>query len=463
MSPPPPNPYLDGPLGPTYLSTALPIIFVMGMNGLLAVVDALFLGHYVGPQALAAVTLMFPITMLVVAAATLVSTGMSSILARHLGGGRIAEAGAVFAGAHGIALAVAGALIVSLPLVGGPAARLAAGGSEELAQMGLLYLRIGVLFSPVLFLLSVNSDALRNEGRVGFMAAMSLLVSLANIGFDYLLIARLGLGVAGSAFGTVLAQALALGIIVTYRVRGATVLRPTALARHGLLNGWRRILELGAPQSLGFIGLALGSAAIMVALQLVDSPTYGSTVSAYGIVTRIMTFAYLPLLGLSRAMQTITGNNYGAARWERSNASLRTAILAALVYSAAVQLALSTWALPIGAAFVSDPLVIAEVGRILPVVVMMFTLTGPLMMIAAHFQAIGEARRAAILSLAKPYLFAIPLTFVLASTVGEWGIWRAGPVAEIMLLGLTAAVLARAASRGTRRWGLFQPLTEARP
>lgn len=462
MSPPLPNPYLDGPLGPTYVKTALPIIFVMGTNGLLAVVDALFLGHFVGPEALAAVTLMFPATMLVIAAATLVSNGMSSILARHLGGRRISEARAVFAGAHGLALVVAGALIVLLPVVGGPAADLASAGSQELARMGLVYLRLAVLFSPVLFLLSVNSDALRNEGRVGFMAAMSLLVSLANVGFDYVLIALLGMGVAGSVVGTVLAQSLALGIIVAFRVRGATVLRPSALVEHSLMYGWRRILALGAPQSLGFIGLALGSAAIMITLQLVGSASYGSTVSAYGIVTRIMTFAYLPLLGLSQAMQTITGNNYGAARWDRSNASLRTAIIAALIYCAAIQLVLSASALRIGAAFVSDPVVIAEVGRILPVVVMMFTFTGPLMMIAAHFQAIGEARRAALLSLAKPYLFAVPLTFVLASTAGEWGIWRAGPIAEIMLLGLTAGVLARAASRGTRRWGLFQPVAEAR-
>lgn len=85
MSDIPNNQFLEAPLGLTYARTALPIIFVMGMNGLLAVADALFLGHYVGPDALAAVTLMFPIYMLIVALATLVSSGMSSLLARHLG------------------------------------------------------------------------------------------------------------------------------------------------------------------------------------------------------------------------------------------------------------------------------------------------------------------------------------------------------------------------------------------
>lgn len=58
--------------------------------------------------------------------------------------------------------------------------------------------------------------------RLGFMAAMSLLVSPANIGFNYVLIAWLKMGVAGSAYGTTLAQALAFAIILTFRFRGMT-------------------------------------------------------------------------------------------------------------------------------------------------------------------------------------------------------------------------------------------------
>ncbi len=201
-----------------------------------------------------------------------------------------------------------------------------------------------MLSSPLLFVLSVNSDALRNEGRVGFMAAMSLLVSLANIGFDYVLVALVGLGVAGSAWGTVLAEALAFAIVLGFRLRGRTELRPSALLHHRLTTGWRRILALGAPQSLNFIGLALGSAAILTALQWVQAQNYPATVSAYGIVTRVMTFAFLPLLGLSQAMQTITGNNFGARYWPRSDASLKIALSAAFLYCLGIELLLSLFA-----------------------------------------------------------------------------------------------------------------------
>ncbi len=176
------NSILDGPLGPIYVRTALPMIFVMGMNGTLAVVDALFLGHFAGPQALAAVTLMFPLYMLIVALATLVSSGMSSILARQLGAWRGHEARATFSAAHGLAVFVGLILIALFLLYGRPVALLAAGGSEDLAEMGLVYLRITVFPALLIFVLSVNSDALRNEGLMMLMAAMSLRVSLFNRG-----------------------------------------------------------------------------------------------------------------------------------------------------------------------------------------------------------------------------------------------------------------------------------------
>jgi Na+-driven multidrug efflux pump len=84
------------------------------------------------------------------------------------------------------------------------------------------------------------------------------------------------------------------------------------------------------------------------------------------------------------------------------------------------------------------------------------------MMIAMHFQAIGDAGRAALLGLSKPYIFAIPLTFVLTGAFGEPGIWLAGPLAELLLFGLTALVLMQLARSRSLKWGLFQAALENR-
>ena len=455
MSKTPANPYTHGPLGLVFAKTALPIIFVMAMNGLLTVVDAMFLGRYVGAEALGAVTLIFPLFMLIVALATLVSNGMSSILARHLGASDADAAARVFVGAHGLALFVSLLLVIAYLAFGRGIVLVLASGSEPLADMAQIYLAITTFMSPLAFVLAVNSDALRNEGRVGFMAGMSLLVSLSNIGFNYVLIALLGLGVAGSAYGTALAQLLAICIILAFRLRGHTVLRPQLLARLPLTGDWLRILALGAPQSLNFIGIALGSAAVIFALQWVGAGQYEETISAYGILTRMMTFTFLPLLGLSHALQSVVGNNYGAQSWQRSDDALRTGIAVSLIYCILVQLAY--WVFPASMArlFVDDPVVIAEFVRIVPVTSMMIWLAGPLVMITAYFQAIGHATRTAILGLSRAYLFALPLTFLLPWFIGEIGIWLAGPLAELCGALLTIAVLMQTRRTLGLRWGLY--------
>jgi len=438
-----------------FARTALPIIFVMGMNGFLNIADALFLGHFVGPEALAAVTLIFPLFMLIVALSNLVSSGMSSLLARLLGGGRLEEASTVYASAHWLALVVGLMLALLFVLFGGPAVLLAAGGDTDLAAMSSTYLGILMLTSPLMFILGVNVDALRNEGHVGTMAAMSLVVSLSNIGFNYLLIAMLHMGIAGSAWGTVMAQALALGLIAAFRIRRDTVLKPITVLRHVTASSWRSILALGAPQSLNFVGAALASTAILAALQIARSADYATTVSAYGIITRVTTFTFLPLMGLGQAMQTITGNNHGAGQWQRVGDSFRFAVFSALVFCIGVEVVALLFAAQIGGWFVTDAAVISEVGRIMPVMLALFVIAGPLLLVGVHFQAIGDARRAAILGLTKPYLFYIPLVFALALGLGDTAIWWASPGADLLLLGLTAIVLIQNARSNSLRWGLF--------
>lgn len=449
------NTFTHGPLGQIFIKTALPIIFVMSMNGLLTVVDAIFLGRYVGPDALAAVTLIFPLYMLIVALATLVSNGMSSILARDLGAGDMPAARATFAGAHGMALVVSGLLIIAYVAVGAPLTLSLASGSNDLASMAQTYLAITAFVSPLAFILAVHSDALRNEGRVGFMAAMSLVVSISNIGFNYVLIAGMGLGVAGSALGTALAQLLAFSIIMGYRMSNRATLHPRDLLAVSWRQGWGNILALGAPQSLNFIGIALGSAAVIVALQMIDAPDYETSVTAYGIVTRMLTFMFLPLLGLTHAVQSIIGNNYGAQAWQRSDQSLRIGMGIAFVYCVTAQVLLMAYPEAIAQAFVNDIAVMAKFADITRLSVLMLWLAGPLIIIATYFQAIGNAPRAAILGLTKPYAFALPLTFILPVFWGEDGIWLAGPVAEVLMAALTFIVLSQTARTMNLRRGLF--------
>ena len=457
------NPFLHAPLAPLFLRTAVPIILIMLTNGVQNLIDAWFLGAYVGAEALAAVTLMFPLFMLMTALSTLVSFGMASALARALGAGDMERSRAVFAGAHGLAMVVCLLLVAVFVAGGRPLAMGLAGGSVPLATMGHDYISILIWFSPLMFLLGINGDALRCEGRLALMTAATLVVTAANIALTWLLVVRLGYGVTGSAIGTVLAQALALGIVGWFRLLGSTPLswRSLRLAQFGY--GWRACLALGAPQSLSFIGIALVAGAVIVSAQRWAGDGYAATVAAYGIITRIMTFAYMVLMGLNMATQTVVGNNFGAGLWQRSDAALKIGLGAAVGYAAAFEAAMFLAAGSIGGLFVEDAATIAEVGRILPITILFFALAAGILILSGYLQAIGDARTAVLLTVGRTYAFTIPLVLILPFGFGEIGIWAAGPVSEALTAGFAALLLWRVRSRTGYRWGLFRATAQPRP
>lgn len=434
------NRFLTAPTGRLFLAQALPMMVVMSMSGLLTVVDAAFLGHFVGADALAAISLVFPALMATIALSTLVSGGMSSLFARSLGAGRRDEAAAVFARAHGLALCIA-LVLVAVFFIGGDAAigRLA-GGQQPIAAMAWTFLAITVCASPVQFVLGLHADAWRNEGRAGLMALMSVGVTIANIALNYALIVGFGLGVAGSALGTALAQALGLSLLVVHRLRGDGFVPLASLRKYAWTGGWRSILVLGAPVSLSFIGIALVSATVIATLRLTTGPAYAETVAAYGIVTRIFSFTFLPLMALALAMQSIVGNNVGAGLYLRSDHVLRLALGLAFAYCAAVEAALLWGSHVVGTAFIGDPAVVAEVATILQPMISLYLFTGPILVLALYFQAVGQPARTAALTLAKPFLLSPVLVVALGLASGAPTLWLAYPISDGIVFALASAI-----------------------
>ena len=455
MATPSNNFFLTGSLPSVFLKTAAPIIFMMLVNGSFALVDAYFLGKYVGAEALTAVTSVFPAFMILVALSSLVSNGFSSVMARLLGANKIEEAKNAFAQAITLSILVCMVLIVLFIIAGDQLILFVNNGSTNLAVMSYDYLSLLIFCSPLLFILTVNSDSLRCEGKMAFMAVIPLLSVLLNALFNYIFIAELEFGVAGSVYGTLLAQALSLFAVYLFRRYTTNALNISVAHFTTQRTLWSNFLALGTPVSLTYIGVALVSASILYNLQIWGSSNYGTTVAAYGIITRLTTFFFLPLLGMSMAFQTILGNNIGAQEWLRSNSAIKIAMIMALSYCLLCQLVIFVFKGQLGFVFVESHSVNAEVSRILPIMTTTLFLMGPLMMIGVVFQAMGDAKRAAILRLSKIYLFTLPLIFILPIEIDELGIWLAGPSSEVLALLLTIGVLYQRKKQDGSPLGLF--------
>lgn len=435
------NPFLHAPIPRVFVATAVPMVMVMAMGGLLNVVDAAFLGHFVGADALTAVGLGFPAMMIIVALSTLVSGGMSSLLARHLGAGEREAASKVVARSHGLALLVALLLMIAYLLFGPWLVARAAGGAEGARQMAQSYLLIVIAACPIQFLLGVHADIWRSEGRMGLVAVLSILVTLANAGLNYVLIVILDLGVAGSAWGTVLAQSLGLCILLGLRAGTRGVLPLRALTRYSWSGRWAPILILGAPLSLGYVGIAVVAATVVAALRMTAGPDYGDLVAAHGIVTRILGLTYLPLMAVALATQSVVGNNFGAGVHHRADATLRLALAVSLAYCLMVAVVLQAAGGGIGRGFVEDPGVILKVGEILRPTMAAYLFTGPVLVLALYFQAIGRPGRTGVLTLLKPFMLTPVLIIAFAGLGGSQALWLAFPVADMAIAIVAAGML----------------------
>ncbi|WP_010139752.1 MATE family efflux transporter [Oceanicola sp. S124] len=434
------NRFLTRPVGRLFLSNALPMAVVMSTGGLLNVIDGIFVGRFVGAQALAAVSLAFPVVMLLTALTTLAGGGMASLLARHLGAGARREAGEVFAGGHGLALAISAVLITAALSLGPAMLSALAAGDAAVAGSAQGYLLILILGAPIQFGLGLHADALRSEGRAGHIALLSVLVNLLNAGANYVAIVLLGLGVAGSALGTVVAQGLGLALLIGLRACDHELLPLGTLRRVSWLSGWGRMLSLGLPLCLTFVGMALvaGTVLRIIGTAAAESAPY---IAAYGAVTRILGLAFLPQMAIALTTQSITGNNAGAGRMDRAGAALRLAMGSAFLWCMGVTLAGALAGAQLGALFSDDPEVVAAVVTILRPMTALYVVTGPVLVLAMHFQALGLPVRTAVLTLAKPWLLTPALLFVLGKVSGIDGLWFAFPIADALLLVL-ALVLA---------------------
>lgn len=435
------NLFLTAPIGQLFLSNALPMAVVMSMGGILNVVDGIFVGRFLGAEALAAVSLAFPFAMLLSALSTLVGGGMSSLMARHLGAGERREAGRTFAAAHGLVLLISVGLVLMGLVLGGSLVDFMAAGDSVVAGLARDYMLVMLLRTPVQLALGLHADALRNEGRAGLIAILSVLVNLFNIGLNWLAIVVLDLGIAGSALGTLAAQALGLALLVAMRQRQPDLLSLSVLRLQGWYGGWRAIIVLGAPLCLSFAGVALVAGMVIVALQMHAGAAFDTVVAAHGVVTRLLGLAFLPQLAIALATQSITGNNAGAGRQDRARAALRLAMVTAFFWSLFVVVVSMVWGEHICGLFTDDPAVARAGGEILRPMMALYAASGPILVLAMHFQAIGQPGRMALLTLVKPWVLTPALVLILSGALGLQGIWLAFPLADALMLLIVALTL----------------------
>jgi putative MATE family efflux protein len=414
---------------------SVPSIVGMVIQALYNVVDTIYVGH-VSKHALSALSLAFPIQMVLIAIAVGTGVGTNSLISRMLGEKRncrannVAEHVLLLSFFFGAVMAVVG-WFFSEDIVRWFTS------DPRLIEPSGAYIRIIMLGSVTMFVPIITNNILRGEGNT-FVPMITLMVgALINIGLDPFLIYGLGpfpeMGVAGAATATVIARALSGLFIVLVLLLG----KHTVKFQFRFFRFSPKILgdiyRVGVPAM--FMQLL---ASVMIAGMNRIVVEYNTlAVAVVGVFFRLQSFILMPIFGLNQGFIPIVGYNYGHRNPERMRGVIKTAMLIGFGFSMFGFLLFVLIPGLLVSMFNSDPELIRMGAAALRRIGIAFPIIGPAIVGIAVFQAVGKGLPSLVLTTLRQIVILLPLMYLLGRRWGLPTLWLSFPVAA----GVSVALL----------------------
>lgn len=404
-----------------FFRCAVPSMITMAFVSLYQIADGLFVGRFIGGDALAAINLIMPIIMIVFGFVNLVATGASVRVSVLLGAKKREEASQVFT----FTLKVIFLMSCVLGILGFAFAKpfvrlLAPGATVQAIEYGITYIRVYAAFAPLMLLYHATDNYLRACGKERLSMWLSIGSQMLNIVLDVILIVFLGQGVWAAAFTSCLA--MALGSVVTlFLFRGK---RMDLYYAKGTVQKsvFFRVLVNGSSEFFSSISMSIMSIVFNFFLL-----KYGGTtaVAAFSVVMYVDSFVGMFLFGMADALQPAISYCYGAGRMEKVKAIFRRIILGAIVLSIASLLFMMFAGQYVAPLFVKpDDTELLKVSIIGMKLFSLSYLTGWVdMCFSSYFTALERPGHSLLTSFFGTLIFPIAALFALTPVLGLNGVW----------------------------------------
>lgn len=429
-------------IGKLLIKQAVPAsigILVMSLNIL---VDTIFVGHWIGSQAIAAINVVLPVSFFIAALGMAIGIGGSSIVSRALGANEKSKALKTFGNQVTMTIALTLTLVFFglyyidniIPLFG---------GKGTIFEPAKTYYQIVLYGVPFLALSMMGNTIIRAEGKPKYAMYAMMIPSVTNLGLDILFINVMDLGMIGAAWATTGSYILCFIFIFWFFVSKNSEMKISLI--HFKLQ--RSIVS--EISNLGSVTLSR-QAIVSITYLLMNNILFDfggvTSVTSYAIVSRMLMFALFPIFGITQGFIPIAGYNYGAQNYDRVKQAIRIAIIYAMVMASLVFVLLISFPELITRMFTTDSLVIEKTPTAMRWVFAATPIIAVQLIGSAYFQAVGKAIPALLLTLSRQGFFFIPLIFILPLWYGELGVWIAFPVSDVLSTLLTAYILYREVS-----------------
>ncbi|MFP4334606.1 MAG: MATE family efflux transporter [Wenzhouxiangella sp.] len=404
---------------------AVAAIMLFGLNALL---DAVYIGHLLGQQALAGAVMAYPLTQITLGLGSLAGIGGGVALSIAIGRGDQDTLRRL----PGTALTITAGLALIYGLLGGLFAEPlvhAMGAGDALVPIAADYLRAAAIGSIGALAGIALNMLLRGEGRMKLAALYMGIGLLVNMVLTPLLIVVFEMGVAGAAWATNIGNAVGAWLVWRRYARGQASypVDPYYLGLPRALTG--RILRLGTP---AMVMSSMGVVQAIVVFNVLSRVGSEADIAFYGAAWRVMLFMLTPLFGLMRAFQPVAGFNYGAGQWQRVRVCFWTFV------KAGATLIVPIWALMAlfpgqtlslmlpGASFASQDVQLFRI-LILPLPLLPLVFTA-----LALLPAIEQPGKATLVSVSRQLLLYVPVMLLVPPVVGVPGIYYGSMAIEMV-------------------------------
>lgn len=412
------------------LTMSLPIMISMLVQALYNIVDSMFVAR-VSEAALAAVSLCYPIQMIMVAVACGTGVGINALLSRYLGEKKREKASQV--AMHGLFCAICNWLVFAvIGLFFSEAFLRLFSDDVQIIMMGISYMQICTICSFGVFVQITYERIMQSTGNTIYNMVIQGVGALINIILDPIFIFGLGpvpaLGTAGAAIATVIGQIVAmfLGIIITQKKVREIQLSARGFHLDGMLM--KAMYRIAIPAILMQSIMSF----MTVMMNMILAPFSEMAVSVFSIYYKLQQFVFMAVLGMNNALIPILSYNYGANQMERIRESIRFALWMSCVIMAIGTVVFQLFPTQLLYLFDAKEAMLSIGIPALRTISISFVFAGISMVLCSVFQALGSPNHSLLVTLLRQMVILLPLAYGFSSAFGLDMCWWSFPITEVL-------------------------------
>lgn len=426
------------PVGKLLWQYALPAIIAMTASSLYNIIDRVFIGQIVGPDAIAGLAITFPFMNLSAAFGAAIGIGSATTISVKFGQKDYETAENILGNTITLNLIVGLSITIICLLFINPILRFF-GASDATLPYARSFMQVILLGNAISHMYFGLNAVLRSASKPRQAMNATLFTVVMNILLDMVFIWWWHWGIRGAAFATVISQALAL----CYQLH-------LFADQSQLLHLKKGIYRLKANLVKNIIGIGISPflmnvcSCVIVIFMNNLLVRYGGdmAVGSYGIANSIALIFIMFVMGVNQGMQPIAGYNYGSQQTDRLFRVLKLSIFAATGIMVTGWLIAMFLPYYCARMFTTDPELIRQSMRAIRINQMLFPVVGFQMVIANFFQCIGKVKISIFLSLSRQLLILLPALFILSLLFKLDGVWAALPTSDFTAAVIAAVVMA---------------------